>query len=551
MTSKSEPPSGEIRGYLELHNTVDNHTWVVPMTGGHHVVGRSPEAQLVLPGDSVSRMHAEFVCGPYGRWWIHDLGSTNGTRLNGRRVNAKLLSAGDAVQLGDYVLRLRVPSSPGVQRSTIPPPLEDEAPSTVHRSHTPPPSSRPPHLTASHLSSIMAFGRDLMRLEEETERLRALCRFVVGPDFPGESVAVVRLARSASPRIIVGPMHHDGGTAVTELNSSVHEKLWSTREPVRSASTHEIGMATSPSTLACLLTSDEDRLVVVYAEVPSSHNSEEWLTLLALLAEAYQQAELVWEMRTTVRASAVIEHELEMARQIQEGLVPASIRPPGLDVAIGFEPCQWIGGDYVDAVPMPDGRTLLAVADACGKGLQAALVASSLHTLVHMAVDAQVDLRELMERINRHFCRFLPPHSFVTMVCVVIDPRSGEIECVSAGHPPAFVVNGTGKLRQLQSETNIALGIDPTHMLVEYGRLAGDELLLLYTDGLTELVDERGSTLGVDALGTQFSTIVTSIAGAGVRSMQGRLAEALHVYRASQMTADDTTFLIARRTSKY
>ncbi|NQY92371.1 MAG: SpoIIE family protein phosphatase, partial [Deltaproteobacteria bacterium] len=537
--------------YLDIHHKVDNHTWAVPLTGGHHVVGRSPEAQIVLAGDSVSRMHAEFVCGPHGRWWIHDLGSTNGTRLNGRRVNARLLSAGDAVQLGDYVLRLRVPSSAGVQPSTIPPPPEDEAPSTVHRRLTPAPSSRPPHLTASHLSSVMTFGRDLMRLEEETGRLSALCQFIVGPDFPGESVAIVRLARSASPRIIVGPMRHDGETALTDLNSSVLEKLWSTREPVRSAGTHEAGTDTSPSTLACLLTSDEEQLVVVYAELPGSHNSEEWLTLLAMLAEAYQQADLIWEMRTTVRASAVIEHELEMARQIQEGLVPTSLRPPGLDVAIGFEPCQWIGGDYVDAVPMPDGRTLLAVADACGKGLQAALVASSLHTLVHMAVDAGVDLRELMERINRHFCRFLPPHSFVTMVCVVIDPRTGDIECVSAGHPPAFVVNGAGELRQLQSETNIALGIDPTTMHVEYDRLAGDELLLLYTDGLTELVNERGSTLGVDALGTTFSEIVTTIPGAGVRSMQERLAEALNVYRASQMTADDTTFLIARRTSKY
>ena len=96
--------------------------------------------------------------------------------------------------------------------------------------------------------------------------------------------------------------------------------------------------------------------------------------------------------------------------------------------------------------------------------------------------------RRSIERVNRHLCDWLPPHSFVTMVAVAVDPETGEIECVNAGHPPVLVVDRDGDLRALQSAENPALGHDPTRMeprsatLLEFG-----DVLAMYTDGLTEL----------------------------------------------------------------
>src|SRR5207237_776453 len=115
-------------------------------------------------------------------------------------------------------------------------------------------------------------------------------------------------------------------------------------------------------------------------------------------------------------------------------------RVPGLDVAIGFVPCQAVGGDYVDALRMGDGRVLLAVADVCGKGMAAALVASSVYTLVHSGVQARMAFRPLMEHVNRYLCDTLTAGSFVTMFAAAIDPQTGEMEYANAGHPPALVL---------------------------------------------------------------------------------------------------------------
>jgi hypothetical protein len=86
----------------------------------------------------------------------------------------------------------------------------------------------------------------------------------------------------------------------------------------------------------------------------------------------------------------------------------------------------------------------------CGKGLQAALVTFSIHTMIRALSDHTRTVPEILDRLNRHLCEYLPDDSFVTMVSCAIDPKTGEMEYVNAGHPPAFVqamhiaVIGTG-----------------------------------------------------------------------------------------------------------
>src|SRR6185369_11461397 len=126
--------------------------------------------------------------------------------------------------------------------------------------------------------------------------------------------------------------------------------------------------------VACLLRAprpDSDELDALYVTLPPECGSVEWLSLIQLATEVYAQSELAWTARKHAEANFAIERELETARQIQQGLVPKKLDFARLDVTVGFEPCKWVGGDYVDAMLMPDGRILLAVADVCGKGLQA------------------------------------------------------------------------------------------------------------------------------------------------------------------------------------
>jgi phosphoserine phosphatase RsbU/P len=281
--------------------------------------------------------------------------------------------------------------------------------------------------------------------------------------------------------------------------------------------------------------------------VPRDCATAEWLNLYALAGEVYKQGETLWAARRHAQENAAIERELDTARQIQRGLVPGPYSAAGLDVTVGFEPCKWVGGDYVDVIPLTDGRVILAVADVCGKGLHAAMVGSSLHTIVRAAADVNPPLPRLVERVNRYLCEWLPESSFVTMVAAAIDPRTGEIEMVNAGHPPAFVAGLDGRLTQLQSAENPALGIALASMACQRTRLEPGEVLAMYTDGLSELTNASGEMLGVGRLGEEIAAICIASGRRGVAAVGASLNEHLDAFRAGELPGDDRTFLLAQR----
>lgn len=550
------------KAFLEIRQVGEERVRFHQLTGSHQVVGRRPDAQIVLNHSSVSRSHAELVMGPFGRWWIHDLGSKNGTYVNGTPAAERLLNPGDGVRIGEFTLRLRsssvpefrsplmeTPSSSRMRSAAI---TESDEPTAVF--NLPPSSLRgAPQISAAHLTTVMALSRELMRVEDWALRIYTLCEFVVGDDFPANSAAVVRLEPGRTPQVICGPQHHDRTDRSLHFVPRVLKQLWETHEPVLASNTEISGNIDRPgdirdvAVVAVPLISTEQRIDALYLEFPERYGSNEWLNLVALVAEAFLQAELVWDMRTQARQGAFIERELDMARQIQEGLIPRAFELEGLELAIGFEPCRWVGGDYVDSMALPDGRMLLAIADVCGKGMQAALVASSLHTLVRATADTGRPLADLMRRINDYLLSYLPEHSFVTMTCVALDCHTGELEVISAGHPAAFVVRPDGSLRCLQQNENVGLGMIQSTFLPEHSVLAQDDVLLLFTDGLTEMEDQRREPLGADRLGMGFSQIVAINPSATVSSMRERLIEMCRAYRGSGLAADDSTFLVARR----
>lgn len=556
-------PSPDVKGYLEITRAGEPGLQRQPLVGSHLILGRNPKAQIVLDHTTVSRSHAELVYDPFGRWWVHDLRSTNGTFVNGTPVEERMLNPGDSIGIGDFTLRLHVHGTRDRADSIFPAPDVPPPISSVDEDATlitvMPKLVDSPQISASHLTTVMALTRQLMTVEDPAKRLRTLCEFVVGHDFPADSAVTIRLRDGKPTKVVSGPFLRDPSTPSPgrQVSVGVLKSLWDTREPVLGSngmfSGHGIRRLSMPNAIrqlavvACPLDMEENKVDALYVEFPPKYGTAEWLTLVALVADAYQQAELVWEMRRHVRQSAFVERELQMARQIQDGLVPRALHIEGLDVAIGYEPCRWVGGDYVDAVPMPDGRILLAIADVCGKGLQAALVASSLHTMVHATVDAGGTLHQLIHSCNSYLCNYLPEHSFVTMVLVVINTTTGEMEVVNAGHPPAFAISSDGRVRQLQSEENIALGMMETTMEIERSMLIGDEVLVMYSDGLTELVDENQVALGEDRLSAGLCQIVRQEPTADVEVYRERVVQMLDSFRGSQLASDDSTFLVARR----
>lgn len=520
----------------------------------HVVIGRVAGVSVFLDHHTVSRRHAEMFSDPFGRWWIRDLCSTNGTFVNDEPVVERVLSPGDRINVGDFAITFHLEALDRV-RLSAPAAIESGDPTEIRTLL----DFEPPRLEAQHLRMLLDLGRQLTAVESADDRLALLCRLAVSGELHGTTAVALRLQGGvASP---ISRVHRPRGQVVDDvpyLSRRVLLGALETRAPVLAGNLRFGGEPESLELtisrelmwiIACPLGFGADSIDLLHVTLPPSHGGAEWLNLFALAAEVFQRSEAAWAARRHAEAHAAIERELATARQIQRALLPKRLSFPGLDVAVGFEPCQWVGGDYVDAVQLPDGRVLLAVADVCGKGLQAALVTSSLQTMVRASVDGVPSVAGLMQRMNRHLCEWLPAHSFVTMVAAAIDPATGAVECVNAGHPPALIVDRDGDLRALQAGANPVLGVAPFRVESQRTLLEPGDVLLMYTDGLTELRNPAKDMLGQERLGAGFARIGAAHRGQRSAQMAEALRRMLEDFRADQLPEDDRAYVLAQRIS--
>jgi sigma-B regulation protein RsbU (phosphoserine phosphatase) len=547
----------------------------LPLAGSRAVIGRAQDADVKLDSGMVSRHHAELTRDAFGRWTVHDLHSRNGTMVNGVAVTAQQLETGDRVGIGPYTLTLAAAAE---DTTSLEPPtrsrllLSDAAAGRISTLK----DVEPPRLAASHLTTLSNLSRDLLASDDPAARLTALCRLMVGRDFHGRRAYALRLSEAnpdQSPSPLCEPQQAEDlagidpygasgsgsgsqGTGVDPsayISQGVLRAVRHKGEAVLAGNTGHAGdieLSISSSILpvsavAVPLRQDPGGFDILYVTLPPEYGNGEWLALTALAAKQYQQAEDAWTARKQAEAHAAVELELHRAQQIQMRLVPQAAAVEGLDLAIGFVPCRWVGGDYVDVVPMKDGRTLLTVADVCGKGLPAALISSSLHTMVHTALDAGMGLAGMMASLNRYLCQTLSSESFVTMVAVAIDPRTGELECVNAGHPPALLLTPGAEPVELQSAANMPLSCDSEDPKGEASRIESGQLLCLYTDGLTELCDPSGHMLGINGLSSQLKLIFAPSPRAP--EVAEALTRELDALQGHRIPDDDRTFLLAKR----
>jgi hypothetical protein len=526
------------------------------LTRGRVVIGRNEEADLRLDHPTVSRSHAELVCGPFGQWWIHDLGSRNGTHIAGDRVDERMLQPGDRVQIGDFTLELvRRPSVTDMRALTdSQPTLTQHELLDVQRTA---PQAAAAAVTPKHLRTINLVSAELHAIEDATQRLERLCRAMIDDDLPADAVVALRLTSDEAAEVLSGPYRRFGPDGDGPYFSrAVFRELLETRRSVVASNltaelpdTRELSLPTSVrplAVLACPLDVGDGHMDVLYAEFPWRYATPSWGAIVELMVDSYLQADMVWQMRQDLRVATRVEHQLETARELQTRLLPDCASIAELDVGVGYEPSQWVGGDYVDAVYMPDGRVLLAVADVCGKGLGASLVSSSIHTMVRSNLGRTRSALELIEKLNEYLCAHLPDSAFVTMVVVVIDPGSGEMECVNAGHPAPMVVSESGERRWLQSECNIALGIMPTEFVTQHSRLGRDDVLVAYTDGVFERHGTSSEVLDAEELAQRLATELRERPHARAEELVRWLTAALAEPAGSQLKVDDTTFLVVR-----
>jgi len=240
-----------------------------------------------------------------------------------------------------------------------------------------------------------------------------------------------------------------------------------------------------------------------------------------------------------------MEREIEIAASIQRTILPTTLPAvEGILFAAGNRPTKQVGGDFYDVYPLPDGRVAFCVADVSGKGIPAALLVSTVHACIHLLVEAGApDLKGLVARVNRHLARFSSTRKFVTLFIALYDPADRSLRYVNAGHNPGIWIKPGGVT--LLPSGGVPIGMFETALEVESRvELAPGDLVVLYSDGITEAADAKDEEFGMERL----TRLLESGRALPPNVLKDRIFAAVESFTRGVPQYDDQTVLVARPT---
>ena len=252
---------------------------------------------------------------------------------------------------------------------------------------------------------------------------------------------------------------------------------------------------------------------------------------------------LIWLLALELVDRVRVRDELEVARQLQSDLLPKrSPEVPGYDFAHSYRTANEVGGDYYDFLKLPDGRLAILMGDASGHGIAAGLLMAIANATLKTAIDVDPEPVPVATLLNSALYRTGDSRAFMTLFYGVLEPESGRLDFVIAGHPFPIVRRAGGTVEELGSG-GLPLGLRREVQLHPLSViLAPDDVLLLYTDGLPEAVDgPNGESFGFDRL-------KRLLAAAGSPAvLHDRILMEFDRHVAREPLADDLTLVVLAR----
>lgn len=252
---------------------------------------------------------------------------------------------------------------------------------------------------------------------------------------------------------------------------------------------------------------------------------------------------LLFVLMLELKDKLLARRELETGRMVQLSLMPeSSPQVSGWELWLFSQPANEVGGDLVDFLPISANRYAVALADVAGKGLGAALFMARLQaTLRALAPDFSSPNR-LGKKLNEIFIRDLMPNRFASLIYLEFSPDSGQVKLVNAGHLPPIVLTRDG-LRETEKGSP-ALGILKDAEYREFSlHLKPGEMLVLYSDGLTETRNEQGDFLGEDRL----KTILRAARDQSSAEAGRRILQAIDQFRGNAKMFDDLSIVLLKK----
>ena len=240
-----------------------------------------------------------------------------------------------------------------------------------------------------------------------------------------------------------------------------------------------------------------------------------------------------------------IDHELAVAHEIQSSLLPDKAPDvAGWDIAGSNNPCYTIGGDYFDFVKRPDGRFAFALGDVSGKGAGGALIMMVLRATIHSLAHQEGDLRSILSKTNSVVYHNSPEQSYVTFFMGDLEPGSGELKYVNAGHvAPILYRPESGKLERLEAGSTVVGLFENTDFQEGTTSMGPDDLLLVFSDGISDAWGEDGVEFGE----VRLEQLVRGYAALSARKLLRKAEAVVDEYTKNSRPTDDRTLIVVKR----
>lgn len=512
-----------------------------PVGDGETVVGRHPDCTIQLKSNTVSRRHARFSKRD-GQFYIEDLGSGNGTIVNGTQLQKEQphpINHEDRIKFGPMLLRFecaearpvaQAPAAPAPVAPQIPPGgddfgNDDDFGATVNFSDEDEDEAEIMGTLAGGGAAGGFGGLEVqpeVKLKAVIDITRSLCGETnLDKMLPAILDSLFRVFPHADRGCVLlkdpekgGEMvprafkhRREGEDSTVRLSRTIVKKVIGEKAGILSADAandDQFDASESISNLAirsmmCVPLLDKETepigLINIDTMNPVTQFTSEDLDLLMTIAG---QAALTYEnarLMKTYLEKQKQDGEMNIAQGVQQALLPDKLpKPEGWKFYASYDSAQAVGGDYYDAFDLGDGKYVLSFGDISGKGVPGAIIMSRMSSCVQSTLQFTHDPLEAVNAINTHMCANAAEGRFVTYNFVLLDINTNEIQLVNAGHMSPMILKPDSSIDEFPEDSiGLPIGVMEDYPYeVEKRVINAGETVVLFTDGVDEAMDPEG-----------------------------------------------------------
>lgn len=563
----------------------NNEGAVYPLEQAVTTIGRSVSNTIQIVDRRMSRNHAEIHLNGHD-FVIHDLGSKNGSLLNGLPLKTpQKLRHHDHIQFGDTIIRVEIEPTTGSKA------IDDTTGSRRKRSTD---SSMGSHFRMVEekqwgaTQGARRAGYDdqsehtqlaeasLLDLKEPTKRLQIIyqvtdaIRSVLDPSelldkiisiiqaviHPDRTYLLMVSEETGDLEPLVVKVREGENPSEIRLSSSIVNRCMKegvsllvsdAAEDDRFNNQQSVILNAIRTAMVAPLIFKGESIGVIYVDTQSRPVAFADEELEVLTSIANQAAVAITNARLQRQILEQHKHakEMEIARNIQMNLLPQTYPDmPGYQISAMSLPAKHVGGDYYDFLEMDDDRLGLAVADVSGKGVPAAILTAITRSYLQSETQhADSTIGHTVARLNRMVARDVSNDMYVTMFFSVLDVGTGLLEYVNAGHSYPLLVHPSGEIDYLKTG-GIFLGIDPSAPYqVDSVEIPPGGVLVLFTDGVTDIMNSAGKPFGAE----RFEELINDKRHLTAEEIRNAIYQACITHRGPAEQFDDFTLIVIKR----